>query len=143
MSASSAVSVHQKDRVLTFVLSKEKYCIEIDKVQEIIAKMRTTPVPKTPSFIEGVMNLRGNIIPVVDMRLKFDMHRTDEMVYAAIIIVKVRTSSIGFIVDSVEEVITLDSSKLAQSPDFGTDIDISFIKSMAQYNDEVIMLLDL
>ena len=143
MSRDEALGFHKNDQVLTFVLDNEKYGIEIDKVQEIIAKMKTTPVPKTPDYIDGVMNLRGNIIPVINIRLKFDMGEVDDNIYAAIIIVRIGNASIGFTVDSVEEVLTIDMSKATDAPDFGSKIDTSFIKSMVQREDEVIMLLDL
>ena len=143
MSIADAKSVHQKDRVLTFVLNSEKYGVEIDKVQEIIAKMRTTPVPKTPDYIEGLMNLRGNIIPVVDMRLKFEMGESEDLLYEAIVIVRIGSSSVGFIVDSVEEVMAIEQENLTKAPDFGSQIDTSFIKSMARNGEEVIMILDL
>lgn len=143
MSKDEAQGFHKNDQVLTFVLDNEKYGIEIGKVQEIIAKMKTTPVPKTPDYIDGVMNLRGNIIPVINIRLKFDMGEVDDNIYAAIIIVRIGNASIGFTVDSVEEVLTIDMSKSTEAPDFGSKIDTSFIKSMVQREEEVIMLLDL
>ncbi len=143
MSTPNSETSIENNRILTFVLDGEKYGIEIDKVREIIAKMKTTSVPKTPDFIEGVMNLRGNIIPVVDMRLKFDMGEAGENMYAAIVIVMVGNTSIGFTVDSVEEVLTIDLNKLSEAPDFGNKIDTSFIKNVAQHNEEVIMILNL
>ncbi|WP_333805538.1 chemotaxis protein CheW [Sulfurospirillum sp.] len=131
------------NRFLTFYLEDEVYGVHISDVKEIIAMMKTTPVPKTPKFIQGVMNLRGNIIPVVDMRLKFDMPSIPPHMYTAIVIIKLEEKLIGFIVDKVEEVINVDDEHLSLPPEFGGHIDTKFIKSMAQYKQKVVMILDL
>lgn len=131
------------NRFLTFYLEDEVYGVHISDVKEIIAMMKTTPVPKTPKFIQGVMNLRGNIIPVVDMRLKFDMLSIPPHMYTAIVIIKLDEKQIGFIVDKVEEVINVDDEHLSLPPEFGGHIDTRFIKNMAQYKQKVVMILDL
>ncbi|MCD8477683.1 MAG: chemotaxis protein CheW [Sulfurospirillum sp.] len=131
------------NRFLTFYLEDEVYGVHISDVKEIIAMMKTTPVPKTPKFIQGVMNLRGNIIPVVDMRLKFDMPSIPPHMYTAIVIIKLDEKQIGFIVDKVEEVINVDDEHLSLPPEFGGHIDTRFIKNMAQYKQKVVMILDL
>jgi len=131
------------NRFLTFYLEDEVYGVHISDVKEIIAMMKTTPVPKTPKFIHGVMNLRGNIIPVVDMRLKFDMPSIPPHMYTAIVIIKLGEKLIGFIVDKVEEVINVDDEHLSLPPEFGGHIDTKFIKNMAQYKQKVVMILDL
>jgi purine-binding chemotaxis protein CheW len=130
-------------RFLTFYLEDEVYGVHIADVKEIIAMMKTTPVPKTPKFIQGVMNLRGNIIPVVDMRLKFDMPSIPPQTYTAIVIIKLADKQIGFIVDKVEEVINVDEEHLLLPPEFGAHIDTRFIKNMAQHKNKVVMILDL
>lgn len=130
-------------RFLTFYLEDEIYGVHIADVKEIIAMMKTTPVPKTPKFIQGVMNLRGNIIPVVDMRLKFDMPSIPPQTYTAIVIIKLAEKQIGFIVDKVEEVINVDEDHLSLPPEFGAHIDTRFIKNMAQHKNKVVMILDL
>ena len=130
-------------RYLTFFLRDELYGIGIENVQEIIAMMKITVVPKTPSHIKGVMNLRGNIIPIVDMRTKFDMEAKEPDMYTAIVIVAIAGTSIGFIVDTVEEVMQISEDALMEAPNFGTQIDTSFISQMAQRDEDVIMLLDL
>lgn len=131
------------NRFLTFYLEEEVYGVHISDVKEIIAMMKTTPVPKTPKFIQGVMNLRGNIIPVVDMRLKFDMPSIPAHMYTAIVIIKLGEKQIGFIVDKVEEVINVEEEHLSIPPEFGSHIDTRFIKNMAQYKQKVVMILDL
>ena len=131
------------NRFLTFYLEEEVYGVHIADVKEIIAMMKTTPVPKTPKYIQGVMNLRGNIIPVVDMRLKFDMPSIPPQTYTAIVIIKLAEKLIGFIVDKVEEVINVDDEHISLPPEFGGHIDTRFIKNMAQHKQKVVMILDL
>jgi purine-binding chemotaxis protein CheW len=128
---------------LTFNLDSESYAIEISKVKEIIALMKTTKVPKMPKYIKGVMNLRGIIIPVIDLRLKFQMQEVEPQMHTAIIIIQIESSNIGFVVDRVEEVISIENEKLTDAPKFGTKVDTEFIKAMAQIDTEVVMILDL
>lgn len=131
------------NRFLTFYLEDEIYGVNIFDVKEIIAMMNTTAVPKTPSYIKGVMNLRGNIIPVVDMRLKFDMDEKEPEMYTAIVIINIEGKNIGFIVDKVEEVVTVDKENISAPPKFGSTIDTKFINQMARIDEKVIMILDL
>lgn len=100
------------NRFLTFYLQEEIYGVNIFDVKEIIAMMKTTPVPKTPHFIKGVMNLRGNIIPVVDMRIKFDMPEIEPHMYTSIVIITIDGKKIGFIVDKVEEVVNVEDENI-------------------------------
>lgn len=131
------------NRFLTFYLNDEIYGVDIFDVKEIIAMMKTTAVPKTPKFIKGVMNLRGNIIPVVDMRLKFDMPEIEAQMYTAIVIITIENKNIGFIVDKVEEVVNVNDENMAPPPEFGAFVDTRFIKSMAKQKNKVVMILDL
>lgn len=132
-----------KNRFLTFYLEDEIYGVNIFDVKEIIAMMTTTAVPKTPPFIKGVMNLRGNIIPVIDMRIKFDMAYKEPEMYTAIVIINIEGKNIGFIVDKVEEVVTVEEENISAPPEFGSSIDTKFISKMARQNEQVIMILDL
>ena len=134
------VSTH---RYLTFFVDNEQYGIDISKIKEIIAPINITHIPKTPNFVKGVINLRGLIIPVVDIRLKFGMQEREIDMNTAIIIYEVEKASIGFIVDSVEDVLTLDEKCISDAPQFGSNIDVSFIESIAELDNGVIMLLDL
>lgn len=131
------------NRFLTFYLQEEIYGVNIFDVKEIIAMMKTTPVPKTPHFIKGVMNLRGNIIPVVDMRIKFDMPEIEPHMYTSIVIITIDGKNIGFIVDKVEEVVNVDDENISLPPEFGANVDTKFIKNMAKQKNKVIMILDL
>ena len=132
----------KRERYLTFYLGNEQYGIAIDKIKEIIAMMKVTSVPKTPSFMRGVINLRGSIIPVVDTRARFAMEARDEDMHTAIIIVEVEKVNIGFIVDRVEEVSSIDPANLSIPPKFGSQIDTDFICNVAQIEAKVVMILD-
>lgn len=132
----------RRERYLTFFLGAEQYGIGIDRIKEIIAMMKVTNVPKTPEYMRGVINLRGSIIPVVDTRLRFGMENRDADMHTAIIIVEVEKVNIGFIVDRVEEVATIESTNLSEPPKFGNSIDTDFICSMAQMGENVVMILD-
>lgn len=132
----------RKERYLTFFLGEEQYGISIDRIKEIIAMMKVTQVPKTPHYMRGVINLRGSIIPVVDTRLRFGMEPQEETMHTAIIIVEVEKVNIGFIVDRVEEVASIDTARLSEPPKFGSHIDTDFICAMAQIEENVVMILD-
>lgn len=131
------------NRFLTFFVDEEQYGIDISKIKEIIAPIAITHIPKTPEFVKGVINLRGSIIPVVDIRLKFEMQARDMNEETAIIIYEVNNVSIGFIVDKVEDVLTFDDEHISEAPRFGSNIDTSFIESVAEVDNDVIMLLNL
>lgn len=132
----------RKERYLTFFLGEEQYGIAIDRIKEIIAMMKVTYVPKTPAYMRGVINLRGSIIPVVDTRLRFGMEPQEPDMHTTIIIVEVSKVNIGFIVDRVEEVASIDSANMGAAPKFGSNVDTDFICSMAQIEENVVMILD-
>jgi len=130
-----------KTRVLTFILQDEIYGIDITEIKEIIAYTKPTKIPKTPNFLVGVINLRGNIIPVVDLRKKFKMIAL-ESVNGAIVIVSFSGINLGFLVDSVEEVVPTESSMHSSPPKFSEKIDTNYIKSIIRANEKVIMMLN-
>ena len=132
----------RKERYLTFFLGEEQYGIAIDRIKEIIAIMKVTYVPKTPAYMRGVINLRGSIIPVVDTRLRFAMEPKEADMNTTIIIVEVEKVNIGFIVDRVEEVASIDAAHLGEAPKFGSNVDTDFICAMAQIGENVVMILD-
>lgn len=131
------------ERFLTFYLGEEAYGVSIMAVKEIIALMKTTRIPKAPPYLKGVMNLRGIIIPVVDMRTRFEMPEVETTMHTAIIIIHIGNDNIGFIVDHVEEVCTATADQMSEPPTFGTEIDAGYIEKMIRTDDEVIMILDL
>ena len=130
-------------RFLTFFIDKEQYGLDISRIKEIIALMNITDIPKTPDFVKGVINLRGSIIPVIDIRLKFGIKAKAETVETAIVIYEIDNISIGFIVDRVDDVFSIDTDSISAAPDFGTSIDTTFISGIAEIENGIIMLLDL
>ena len=130
-------------RYLTFFIKDEQYALDISNVNEIIATMSITNVPKTPDYIKGVINLRGAVIPVIDVRLKFGIEEKVADVDTAIIISQIDAVSIGFIVDRVEDVLSIPNSKLTDSPKFGSSVDTSFIEKVAEVDNDVIIILNL
>lgn len=140
---SETVAQTKRERYLTFYLGTEEYGIAIHCIKEIIAMMKITNVPKIPAYMRGVINLRGSIIPIVDTRKRFSMSAQEVDMHTAIIIVEVEKTSIGFIVDRVEEVSSIDASSLSAAPKFGNSaVDADFISQVARIDDRVIMILD-
>ncbi len=137
----------QDNKFLTFGLKEEKYGIPITKVKEIIGMMDITRVPKLPDFIRGVINLRGKIIPVIDLRLKFELEKIDYNERTSIIITELKTQSeiltSGFIVDSVNDVQDISPDNIEPPPKYGVNIGLEFLNGMGKIKDEVIMLLDI
>lgn len=133
-------------KYLTFQLGNEEYGLEILKVKEIIKMMEITKVPKTPVFVRGVINLRGKVIPVIDLRIKFGMPTVDTTEKTCIIVVQVSRESgkitMGIIVDEVSEVLNIQAENIEPTPEFGTSVDTAFILGMGKLEKKVVMLLD-
>ena len=129
-------------KYLTFLLDDEEHGLEILKVREIIGIMDITRVPQTPEFVRGVINLRGKVIPVVDLRTKFGLRRIEYNDQTCIIVVNVGMI-MGIIVDTVQEVHDIAQSDIEPPPDLGTSVDTSFILGMGKVNDDVKILLDI
>lgn len=140
-SASEAVT-QLGGKYLTFLLADEEYGLEILKVREIIGIMNITKVPQTPDFVQGVINLRGKVIPVVDLRAKFGLDRADYNDQTCIIVVDVGTL-MGIIVDTVQEVHDIPCQNIEPAPTLGANVDTSFILGMGKVKDEVKILLDI
>jgi purine-binding chemotaxis protein CheW len=134
-------------KYLTFQLAEEGYGIGILKVREIIGMLPVTPVPQTPMFLKGVINLRGQVIPVVDLRLKFGLQEEEYTERTSIIVVEVKGLSanipIGIVVDTVSEVISIQAREIEPAPAFGSTIDTNFILGMAKSGDGVKILLNI
>ncbi|MGR3175555.1 MAG: chemotaxis protein CheW [Candidatus Scalindua sp.] len=135
-------SIHE-GKYLTFVLGSEEYGIEIIKVSEIIGIMDITNVPQTPDYMKGVINLRGKVIPVIDLRLKFSMVEEKYTQETCVIVVDVNNTQIGIIVDSVSEVQDINGSEIEETPDLGQGIDTNFILGMGKVKEKIIILLDI
>ena len=130
-------------KFLTFVLGEEIYGIEILKASEIIGLMDITTVPQTPDYMKGVINLRGKVIPVIDLRMKFSMKKWERTQETCVIVVEVNSTSIGLIVDSVSEVSDITGAEIEDAPNFGQGIDTSFIMGLGKVRDKIIILLDI
>ena len=134
-------------KYLTFDLAGEQYGIGILKVREIIGTMPITPVPRTPGFIKGVINLRGKVIPVVDLRAKFGMEPAEYTDKTCIIVVEIKGAqgliTMGIVVDSVSEVLNIKADRISETPSFGTTVDTDFILGIAKMGDGVKILLDI
>ena len=141
------VLTDKEGKYLTFTLADEEYGIGILKIREIIGMMPITSVPQTPPFVKGVINLRGKVIPVVDLRLRFGMEETEDTDRTCIIVVEIagqhRTVQIGIVVDSVSEVLNVDGEEIEDTPTFGTKLDTDYILGMAKMEGGVKILLDI
>lgn len=143
LAADQAGSGTATDQFLTFVLGAEQYGVEILRVQEIRGYSAVTPIPHTPPHIKGVMNLRGTVIPVVDLRAKFAMESSGYDKFTVIIVVTVGERVIGLVVDAVSDVLDIPASELRATPDLGVRVDTRFISGMANVGDRLTVLLDI
>ena len=141
-------SVHERDgKYLTFTLGDEEYGISILKIKEIIGMMPITSVPQTPEFVKGVINLRGKVIPVVDLRIRFGMQSIDYTERTCIIVVEIAASTnnvlMGCVVDAVSEVLNIKSEETEDTPRFGSRLKTDYILGMAKMEGGVKILLDI
>lgn len=132
-------------KYLTFALGNEDFGLEILKVREIIGYIETTTVPKMPEHVKGIINLRGQVIPVIDIRSKFNMETTVITEQTCIIVVETQTgrqkSNTGIIVDNVLEVLDIKAEEIEETPDFGSTIDTDFIMGICKVGNSVKILL--
>jgi purine-binding chemotaxis protein CheW len=139
--------MEQAGKYLTFTLAGEEYGIGILKIKEIIGMMPVTTVPQTPEFVKGVINLRGKVIPIVELRLRFGMDIVDYTERTCIIVVEVAGSSgtirIGIVVDSVSEVLNIKGEDIEDTPTFGTNLKTDYILGMAKMEGGIKILLDI
>lgn len=131
------------NQYLTFSLGDEEYGIDILKVQEIKGYSAITYIPNTPPHIKGVMNLRGTVIPVVDLRVKFSMPAVEYNKFTVIIVVTVGEKILGLVVDAVSDVLNIARGDVRPAPDFGARVDTKFISGVASLNDRLAVLLDI
>jgi purine-binding chemotaxis protein CheW len=135
-----------EEKILAFCLGSEDYGLEILKVREIIGLIDITPLPRTPDYVKGVMNLRGRIIPVIDLRLKFGLPAAEATKETCVIVVEGGSdderTTMGVVVDSVREVQDIPRSAIEEAPAFGCDIPLDYIQGMGKVKDRVVVLLD-
>jgi len=138
-------------KYLTFQLGKEAYGIGIMKVQEIVGVMPVTRMPKLPHFVRGLVNLRGKVIPVFDLRLKFGLEKKEDTDRTCIIVVRLSLDgsrpgaaevTLGVIVDEVSEVVNVPAEAIEPPPAFGSSVDVSFLLGVGKLGNKVVMLLD-
>ncbi|MBF0328062.1 MAG: purine-binding chemotaxis protein CheW [Nitrospirae bacterium] len=143
----SVAGVTETTQYLTFKLDDEVFALDIAKVREVLDFTTVTKVPRTPDFMRGVINLRGSVVPVVDMKLKFGMSTTQKTVNTCIIIVEVvvegESAILGALADSVQEVIDLEPNQIEPSPKIGTRLKTEFIKGMGKRDNNFIIILDI
>ena len=128
---------------LTFRLGQEEYGVEILKVQEIKGYSAITPVPNMPAYFKGVMNLRGTIVPVVDLRAKFAMAEAEYNQFTVIIVLTVGAKVMGLVVDAVSDVLNIPRADIQATPEFGAEVDARFISGMAKAGEKLVVLLDI
>ena len=140
-------AIMETTQYLTFTLADEVFALDITKVREVLDFTSVTRVPRTPEFMRGVINLRGSVVPVVDLRLKFGMSRTENSVNTCIIITEVTVDGdatvLGALADSVQEVMDLGPENIAPPPRIGTKLRTEFITGMGKQNDRFVIILDI
>ena len=149
-SATTTTTAKAKNRTgkyLTFSLSNESYGVDVLKVREIIRFLKITPVPQMPAYVKGVINLRGKVLPVIDLRLKFGLDAAEATERTCIVVVRVLAGghdiTLGMIVDSVEEVINLNETEIEETPEFGAKVDTAYLMGMAKVKGAIKTLLDI
>ncbi len=137
----------ETNQFLAFKLDDEVFAFDISKVREVLEFSTVTKVPQTPDMMKGVINLRGSVVPVIDMRVKFSMGETEKTVNTVIIIIEIdldnESTMIGALVDSVNEVMDLDTDHIEPPPKIGTKLNTEFIRGMGKQGDQFIIILDI
>ncbi len=143
----STTGITETTQYLTYKLEDEIFAVDVAKVREILDFTPATKVPGTPEFMRGVINVRGNVVPVVDMRLKFGLTKTEKTVDTCIVVMEIvvdeDTTVLGALVDSVQEVFEIEASHIEPPPRMGTRWRTEFIKGIGKRNDELIIILDI
>ena len=141
------ITAEGTDQFLTFMLAGEEYGVDILRVQEIKGWDAVTNIPNTPEYIRGVINLRGTIVPIVDLRLRFNMNKMDYGPTTVVIVLKVmdgdRSRIMGIVVDGVSDVYNIPAEEVKESPDFGAGIDTEFVMGLAAVEEKMVILLDI
>ena len=140
----TATATREETReVLVFVLGKEEYGVDILKVQEIRGYEKVTPIPSAPDYLKGVMNLRGFIVPIIDMRIKFRLPDVRYDSFTVVVILRIAGRVIGLVVDGVSDVVRFADSEVKPAPQLGSVVDGSFIAGIASQDDRMVLLLDI
>jgi purine-binding chemotaxis protein CheW len=140
----SATAAREATReVLVFVLGKEEYGVDILKVQEIRGYEKVTPIPSAPDYLKGVVNLRGAIVPVIDMRVKFRLPEVRYDSFTVVVILRIAGRTIGIVVDGVSDVVRFAESEVKPAPQLGALVDASFLDGVATQEDRMVLLVDI
>jgi len=131
------------DQFLTFTIQDEEYGIEILRVQEIKGFSKIRPIPNAPHYIKGVINLRGTVVPVLDLRARFGMPETEYNQFSVIIVVSVGSKVVGLVVDAVSDVLNITEDQVEETPELAGNIDASFFHGMGKVGDKLVLLLDI
>ena len=141
--ASTATNDQATGKYLIFALEGEEYGLGILTVREIVSLLPLTPVPQTPSYVKGVMNLRGKVIPVIDLRVKFGLAEAASDRQTAIIVVQIGDAQAGILVDHVLEVADVPAESIEDVPDFGGGLDVRFVDGLGKLDGRVLILLNI
>ena len=141
------VESHGTDQYLTFVMDDEEYGVDILSVQEIRGWEKTTKIPNSPTYLKGVINLRGTIVPIVDLRVKFNLDSVEYTPITVVIVLKLSFEegdrTVGIVVDAVSDVYSISEDDIRESPDVTNSSNNSFIKGLANVNDKMVIILEL
>jgi purine-binding chemotaxis protein CheW len=143
----NVASISETRQYLTFELDNEVFALDVSHVREILEFTTVNKVPKTPEYMRGVINLRGNVVPVFDMRVKFGLGRTEKTINTCIVVVEVSLDAentvIGALVDSVQEVFELEPDQIEPAPKLGNQLETAFIKGMGKRDERFVIILDI
>ena len=143
----SVAEISETVQYLTFKLADEVFAFDVAKVREILEITTITKVPQTPDFMRGVINLRGSVVPVIDLKLSFAMARTEQTINTCIIVVEVildgETIILGVLADSVQEVVEMEPDLIEPPPKLGTKLNTEFIRGMGKVGNTFVMILDI
>ena len=135
------------DQYLTFMLAGEEYGVDILRVQEIKGWGKVTPIPNTPDYVRGVMNLRGTIVPIIDLRKRFCLESIEYGPTTVVIVLRIESDGhdriMGIVVDAVSDVYAVPNEELRESPDFGGDVNVEFVKGLATVDEKMVIMLNI
>lgn len=143
MATTDAQKMQHGQQYLTFLLDEQEYGLELFKIQEICGYVPITPIPNLPQHVRGVMNLRGTVLPVVDLRMKFGLPEVEYTKFTVIVIAKVRDKTVGLLVDAVSDVLQVTPEQIRDAPDFGSAVDTEFIRGVFQTHDRLAVALNI
>ncbi len=143
MSEQRVATTADQHQFLTFALGAEEYGVEILKIQEIKGFSTITPLPNAPAHVKAVLNLRGTIVPIIDLRKKFGLPEVDYTQFTVIVVVQVMAKIMGFIVDAVSDVLTVTGADIQPTPDLHGQVDTTFLNGLAKAGEKLVILLDI